>query len=74
MAYHVGIGILDTIYAGTVRKLKNGSEVWLKKDDVTKEFIGVVIEWLERNNNEIEITINGKPSYKIKLEKTEGEK
>ena len=38
--YHIGLGITDTVYAGTTRKLKNGCEAWIKKDDVTKEFLG----------------------------------
>lgn len=67
--YHIGLGITDIVYAGTTRKLKDGGEAWIKKDDITREFLGVVIEWLKHNDNEIKISINGKPEYTIKLEK-----
>lgn len=66
--YHIGLGIIDTVYAGTTRKLKNGDEVWIKKDDVTKEFLGVMIEYLKHNDNSRIITVCGKPKYKITLE------
>lgn len=66
--YHIGLGIIDTVYAGTTRKLKNGDEVWIKKDDVTKEFLGVMVEYLKDNHNTVGITVNGKPKYKITLE------
>ena len=66
--YHIGLGIIDTVYAGTTRKLKNGDEVWIKKDDVTKEFLGVMVEYLKHNDNSRIITVYGKPKYKITLE------
>ena len=66
--YHIGLGITDTVYAGTTRKLKNGCEMWIKKDDVTKEFLGVIIEYLKHNDNSRIITVYGKPKYKITLE------
>ena len=66
--YHIGLGITDTVYAGTTRKLNNGCEAWIKKDDVTKEFLGVMIEYLKRNDNSRIITVYGKPKYKITLE------
>lgn len=66
--YHIGLGITDTVYAGTTRKLKNGDKVWIKKDDVTKEFLGVMIEYLKYNDNSRIITVYGKPKYKITLE------
>ena len=66
--YHIGLGITDTVYAGTTRKLKNGCEAWIKKDDVTKEFLGVMVEYLKHNDNSRIITVYGKPKYKITLE------
>ena len=66
--YHIGLGITDTVYAGTTRKLKNGGEAWIKKDDVTKEFLGVMVEYLKDNDNSRIITVYGKPKYKITLE------
>lgn len=66
--YHIGLGIIDTVYAGTTRKLKNGCEAWIKKDDVTKEFLRVMVEYLKNNDNSRIITVNGKPKYKITLE------
>jgi len=71
--YHIGLGIIDTVYAGTTRKLKNGGEAWIKKDDVTKEFLGVMIEYLKDNDNSRIITVYGKPKYKITLEEISGE-
>ena len=66
--YHIGLGITNTVYAGTTRKLKNGCEMWIKKDDVTKEFLGVMVQYLKDNENHTCITVNGKPKYKITLE------
>lgn len=56
------------MYAGTARKLKDGNEAWIRKDDVTKEFLGVMVEYLIDNHNTACISINGKPKYKITLE------
>ena len=66
--YHIGIGISSTVYAGTARKLKDGNEAWIRKDDVTKEFLGVMVEYLIDNHNTVCISVNGKPKYKITLE------
>ena len=66
--YHIGLGITDTIYARTTRKLKDGGEAWIKKDDVTKEFLCVMVEYLKHNDNSRIITVYGKPKYKITLE------
>ena len=47
---HLGLGITDTIYAGKVRKLKDGAEVWSgEKYDVTNEFYNILIELVARS-------------------------
>ena len=47
---HLGLGITDTIYAGKVRKLKDGSEVWSgDKHDVTNDFYNILIELVARS-------------------------
>lgn len=46
---HLGLGITDTIYAGKVRKLKDGAEVWSgEKHDITNEFYNILIELVAR--------------------------
>ena len=47
---HLGLGITDTIYAGKVRKLKNGAQVWSgEKHDVTDDFYSVLIQLVARS-------------------------
>ena len=47
---HLGLGIEDTIYAGKVRTLKNGAQVWSgEKHDVTDDFYNVLIQLVVRS-------------------------
>ena len=47
---HLGLGITDTIYAGKVRKLKDGSEIWGgEKHDVTNDFYNILIQLVARS-------------------------
>lgn len=59
----IGCGISGTIYAGNVRKNKNGLEVWTKKENVTEEAIAAVFQWFISQNGKdgkgYEITFEG---------------
>jgi len=64
--YHIGTGWTGTVYAGTVRKTKNGV-VWAKRADCTSEFYATLIELARQNDNELVIKMNGKPKYEVIL-------
>lgn len=44
--------ISNVIYAGKTQKLKNGTEKWTSKEDVTDEAIAAVFEWFMYNSKD----------------------
>lgn len=64
---HVGCSpITGTIYAGTV--LKDGRTWGANKTDVTGAAIGAVCEHVMLNGGEVQVSLNGKPKFKIIVE------
>ena len=68
---HLGRGITDTIYAGKVRTLKSGVQMWSgKKSDVTEEFYSLIISMVgETPNKELSFKTTSGYTVTIKMEK-----
>lgn len=68
---HVGVSPLtNRIYAGTV--LKDGMTWGANKTDVTGAACGAVCEHVIANGEPVVVTANGKPAFRITVEKLEG--
>lgn len=68
---HVGASPLTgTIYAGTV--LKDGATWSTDRQDVTMDALVAVAQHGVHFGKPIEITCNGKPEYRITVEKLDG--
>ena len=55
--------ISNRIYAGKTRTLKNGTENWTSKEDVTDEAIAAVFQWFMNNSKD-----EGNMCYEIGFE------
>lgn len=55
--------LTETVFAGNVNKK---GDMWLKKQDVTRDFICCIIDFVGANDNRI-ISVEGKPKYNISV-------
>ena len=75
MSYHIGVGLKGNVYAGTTRKLKDGSLIWTNKKDCTSEFYDTLLNLFFYAGEENRLSFgDDKNVYVLTLEKRNKEK
>lgn len=73
--YHIGIGIIGNVYAGTTRRLKDGNVMWINKSDVTSEFYSTLLDLIQVNGKDNKMSFSdNKTVFTITLEKKQRRK
>ena len=68
--YYIGMGITGIVYAGTIRKLKDGHTTWIRKDDCTSEFYDTLLCLIDIEGKDNRLSFSDdRTVYTITLEK-----
>jgi len=71
---HLGLSLNgEHVFIGKVKRTRNGISEFEDKIDRTSEFLGIMVDYLKENGGEVEIWVNGKPKYVVKLEEIKEE-
>lgn len=59
--------LTERVYAGVLDKKDKTRSTWLHKQDVSKDFLNCMCNYLKARGDEVLLSTDGKPRFTIKL-------